>query len=110
MRPRTIKADDPPKMQDEVIREFPHWAYFTLKNGPFSGWPDMYSTLIMVVSRGLNFPSRFWAKFEYFPGKMRDFLPSIFYFVTAFVINPINDVFFIRYKSGPICCSITLDP
>jgi hypothetical protein len=56
-----------------------------------------YCTLIMGVSRGLNFPSRFSAKFDGFPRGVREFPPSIVYLVTAFVINPINDVFFIRY-------------
>ena len=41
MRPRTIKADDPPKMQDEVIREFPHWAYFTFIKWSFQ-WVARY--------------------------------------------------------------------
>jgi hypothetical protein len=52
----------------------------------------------MVISRGLNFPSRFWAKFEEFPENIREFLPFIFYLLTAFVINPINDVFLYGIK------------
>ena len=63
----------------------------------------MYSTLIMVVSQGLIFPSRFRAKFEDSPRKIREFPPSIFYLRTALFINRFNDGFCIRYKSGPIC-------
>jgi hypothetical protein len=61
-----------------------------------------YCTLTMVVSRGLNFPSRFSATFDDFQREIREFPPSIFYLVTAFVINPINNVCLYGI-SVPIC-------
>jgi hypothetical protein len=54
--------------------------------------------LIMVGLRGLHFPSRFLAKFEDILREIQGFLPSIFYFLTAFVINPTNDVLYTVYK------------
>jgi hypothetical protein len=64
----------------------------------------------MVVSRGLNLPSRFSAKFEDILRKMHFSPPSIFYKVTAFVTNPTYDVFCIRYTPVPICASLYPPP